>query len=120
MKFHGCSQVVKNLDECVKFYEDIMGLEVKARFRVGDTMEIALFESGGAELELLSDPTLGNADAGDAVAWGFEVPSMEDALKMVTERGVPVHSGPFIHPDVKYFFVQDPNGLKVELKEFVK
>ena len=120
MQFHGVSQIVKNLDECIQFYEDILGLKMKDRFRVGDSMEIALFESGGVELELLSDPTLGSADAGDAAAIGFEVPSMEEALKTVTERGATIHSGPFIHPNVKYFFVQDPNGLKIELKEFIQ
>jgi len=120
MKFIGCSQLVKDLDGCIKFYEDILGLEMKDRVRVSDTMEIAVFESGGVDLELVYDPTIGNADAGDAVAFSFEVPSLDDALKMVAERGVKVHSGPFAEEGFKYFFVQDPNGLKVELKEFLK
>jgi len=34
------------------------------------------------------------------------------------EKGIDIHSGPFQpNPDIKFFYLLDPNGLKVQLVE---
>jgi len=36
-------------------------------------------------------------------------------IKLVKEKGIDIHSGPFQpNPHIKYFFVMDPNGLKIQ------
>lgn len=52
------------------------------------------------------------------ISIGFEVDSLDRMLEFAKERGIPVHSGPFQPgPKTRFFFVQDPNGLKVQFVE---
>lgn len=116
MKFKWCAQMVSDLDRCIAFYRDILGLEVTARFSPESGTEIALLDSGAVELELVKIDGM-SPIAGDAISLGFEVEDINTALETVKEKGVAVHSGPFIFPNVKYFFILDPNGTKIELKQ---
>jgi lactoylglutathione lyase len=83
-------------------------------------LEIAFLATGETQIELVSNAESANAVVGDAVSWGFEVDSLDAALEMIREKNIKLHSGPFIHPNVKYFFITDPNGLKIQLKESKK
>jgi lactoylglutathione lyase len=39
-------------------------------------------------------------------------------MDYLKQQGVPVHSGPFQpNPHVRFFYVLDPNGLKIQLAE---
>lgn len=120
MKFVWCTLMVRDLDKSVKFYEDVIGLNVNSRVVAGQGLEIAFLGDGEVQIELVWNADNPGLICGDAVSWGFEVDSMEEALQMVKEKGIPIHSGPFIHPNVKYFFIQDPDGLKIQLKEVMK
>lgn len=48
---------------------------------------------------------------------GFEVASMDDTLALVALKGIPVTEGPHTTPKVKYFFVNDPDGVGVQFVE---
>lgn len=120
MKFNWCTLMVKDLDKSVKFYEGVLGLKVNGRFIAGQGLEIAFLGDGDTQIELVWNADNPGFLCGDAVSWGFEVESMDEALDMVRTQGIPIHSGPFIHPNVKYFFIRDPDGLKIQLKEVVK
>ena len=119
MKFCWSTLLVKNMEESVAFYRDILGLEVTARFNAMPGLEIAFLGTGETQIELVYNAESANAVVGDAISWGFEVPSMDDSLAMVKAKNIAIHSGPFIHPNVKYFFIQDPNGLKIQLKQSI-
>lgn len=117
MKLRWCAQVVSDLDACTDFYRDVLGLSVKARFSPEPGTEIALLDSGAVEMELVQMEGAPASNPGDAISLGFEVADLNAALVVMKEKGVPIHSGPFIFPGVKYFFIMDPNGAKIELKE---
>ena len=119
MKFCWTTLMVKNMEESLKFYQDILGLEIASRFTAMPGLELAFLGTGETQIELVCNADSQNAVVGDAVSFGFDVPSLDEALKLVAEKNIPIHSGPFIHPNVKYFFVQDPNGLKIQLKESI-
>jgi catechol 2,3-dioxygenase-like lactoylglutathione lyase family enzyme len=42
---------------------------------------------------------------------------LDDTLAMLKEQGIPILSGPFLHPTMRFVFIGDPNGLKIELKQ---
>jgi lactoylglutathione lyase len=120
MKFCWSTLLVKNMEESLAFYTEIIGLEISTRFNAMPGLEIAFLGSGDTLIELVCNAEARNAVVGDAVSWGFDVDSLDDALKMVREKGIPIHSGPVVHPNVKYFFILDPNGMKIQLKETIK
>ncbi len=120
MKFCWSTLLVNNMEESLKFYTEILGLKLNYRQNAMPGLEIAFLATGETQIELVCNEEAGNAVVGDAVSWGFEVDSLDDALKLVKEKGIPIHSGPFVHPTVKYFFVLDPNGLKIQLKQTTK
>ena len=57
-------------------------------------------------------------EPGNAVTLGFRVDSLDEMIKFVNERGIEIKTGPVQpNPTVKYFIVQDPNGIKVQFAE---
>ena len=120
MTFCWTTLMVKDMEASLKFYSEIIGLEIAARFSAAPGTELAFLGTGDTQIELVFNAESTNAVVGDAVSFGFDVPSLDEALQMVKEKNIPIHSGPFTHPTVKFFFVQDPNGLKIQLKESIE
>lgn len=117
MKLCWTTLLVKNMEESLKFYTEVIGLEVASRYNAMPGVELAFLGKGETQIELVCNAESANAVVGDAVSYGFDVPSLDEALAMVKEKGIPIHSGPVEHPTVKFFFIKDPNGLKIQLKQ---
>ena len=116
MKFCWSTLMVKNLEESLKFYQEIVGLEVSRRFQAGPGMEIAFLGDGDTKIELICNGSSEEVNVGKDISWGFEVDSLDRALSLIKEKGLEIHSGPFQpNPNIKFFYVLDPNGLKVQL-----
>lgn len=121
MKFCWVTLYVKNMKESVKFYEQVVGLEVQRTFKAGPGMELTFLGSGGTEVELIEDEAAEEINMGNSISLGFEVDNVEDKIAFIKERGLEIHSGPFSpNPSVKFFFALDPNGLKIQFVENVK
>ena len=85
---------VKNLDETVAFYRQVMGLEVSAT-EVFNGMKIAFLRIGDSELELLEDLTPDGAIARHVAKRGegvqhvaYRVDNLEQALQDVRAKGI--------------------------------
>lgn len=118
MKFCWCTLKVKNMDESLTFYKEIVGLEENQRFNAGPGMEIAFLGTGDTKVELISNQDQLDTDYGQDISLGFEVNSLEAMMEVLREKGYEIHSGPFQpNPNIRFFYVQDPNGLKVQFVE---
>lgn len=118
MKFCWSTISVKNMEESLKFYQEIVGLPMDRRFAAGPGMEIAFLGDGETKVELICDEKKKEVDLGKDISLGFEVESLDEMMKFVKEKGVEIHSGPFHpNPNVRFFFVLDPNGLKIQFVE---
>jgi lactoylglutathione lyase len=118
MKFCWSTLRVKNLEESIGFYKDIVGLEVQSRFSAGPGTEIAFLGGGETKIELICDGQSRDTVVGSDISWGFEVPSLDKALSLVKEKGIVLDGGPVQpNPHVKFFFISDPNGMKIQLVE---
>lgn len=118
MKFCWTTVMVKDMEESLKFYKEIVGLEVSRRFNAGPGSEIAFLGDGETKIELICSEASKGVSFGQDISLGFEVNSVDEMMTFVKEEGISIHSGPFQpNPHVKFFYVLDPNGLKIQFVE---
>jgi len=118
MKFCWITIIVNNFEESLKFYQEIVGLQLNRRFKTGTNIEIAFLGDGETEIELLSDKANNNVNIGKDISIGFEVKSVDKMIAYLKEKEIKIESGPFTpNPKTKFFYILDPNGLKVQFVE---
>jgi lactoylglutathione lyase len=118
MKFCWCTIMVRNLEESLKFYQEIVSLEVNKRFSAGPGVEIAFLGNGETKVELIYNEKINMVDLGKDISLGFEVKSVDEMMEFIKGKGVEIHSGPFQpNPHTKFFYVLDPNKLKIQFVE---
>jgi lactoylglutathione lyase len=112
---------VKDMKKSVEFYEEVVGLEIQRTFSIGTGMHFTFLGNGETEVELIQDEKDKAINMGESVSFGFEVDNLDEKIKFIKDRGLAIHSGPFSpNPNMKYFFVLDPDGLKIQFIENVK
>ncbi len=118
MNFCWTTLNVKNLNESVKFYEEIIGLEVVRRFET-DHGEIAFLGKGETQVELI-ETNKELIQVGEDISWAFQTSNLDDTIKLLEEKGVKLLS-PIIQPNphVKFIFINDPNGMKIQIAEMM-
>ena len=122
MKFCWATISVKDLEASIKFYETFVGLRVKRRFKPAPELEIAFLGDASVEGdETLLELTCGHGHVDnklvEGISIGFQVPSLEVAQAQMRSAGA-VIEGPFQpNPMTKFFYVRDPNGVRVQIVE---
>jgi lactoylglutathione lyase len=117
MKFLWTTIYVKNLDESIAFYTDLVGLKVMNRFTARPGMELAFLGNGTdneTQVELIADISKTGINYGEFITIGFAVDSADAMMNTAKSNNIPVHSGPFETPKFKYFCIKDPNGLNIQ------
>jgi lactoylglutathione lyase len=106
------------MEETLKFYKEIVGLKENRRFPAGPGVEIAFLGEGDTLIELICNEQKKEISMGTEISLGFEIDSVEDKMASLKEKGIAIHSGPMSpNPHTKFFFVLDPNGLKIQFVE---
>lgn len=118
MKFLWTTILVNNMDESLKFYEEIVGIKLVDRFPAGPGMEISFLGEGETKVELICNENLKKLDAGSRVTLGFKVESLVEKINFIKEKGINIITGPVQpNPSIKYFIIKDPNGVKIQFAE---
>lgn len=113
--------MVKNLEESIKFYTEIVDLNINRRFNAGPGVAIAFLGDGETKIELIHNEALKEVNYGHDISFGFEVNSVDEMMTFVKEKGIDIQSGPFQpNPHTRFFYVLDPNGLKIQFVENIK
>lgn len=121
MNFCWSTLTVINMEESLKFYEEVVGLTLNKRHKAGPGMEIAFLGSGDTKVELISNEAVKEVNMGKDISLGFETESVDKMMDLLKEKGINIESGPFQpNPFIKFFFVKDPNGLKIQFVENIK
>jgi len=117
MKFCFSTLTVKNMEESLKFYQEIVGLNITRRFKSGPGVEIAFLGEGETKIELICNSAKQEINAGKDISWGFEADSLEKTMDFLKEKGYEF-SGPFQpNPNIKFIYTLDPNGMKIQFVE---
>lgn len=119
MKFAHVTIMVKNMEESLKFYQNVVGLSLNKRFPAGPEMEIAFLGEGETKVELVCNDKLKDINLCQDISLGFQVDSLNDMMKYIYEMDLEIHSGPFEpNPTTKFFYILDPNGVKIQFIEY--
>lgn len=120
MKFCWSTLNVKNMEETLHFYKDIVGLRENRRFPAGPKMEIVFLGDGDTQIELICDKSKKEFDYGSDISWGFQVDSLERLMTTLRENGVDIAQGPVQpNPHTRFIHVNDPNGMRIQFVEMM-
>jgi len=115
MKFCWVTINVKDMSESITFYEEIVGLPVMNRIPAGPDTELAFLGDGDTQVELIYHAGKQEVTFGKDISIGFEVPSLDELMTVLKEKGVAVKAGPIKpNPFMQFIFVEDPNGVKIQ------
>lgn len=118
MKFCWTTINVSNMEESLAFYQEIVGLPLMRRFPAGPGMEIAFLGDGETQVELIAAASNVAVKIGQDISLGFVVESLDEMMAFVQKKSIAVHSGPHQpNPQTRFFYVLDPNGLKIQFVE---
>ncbi len=120
MKFCWSTLNVRDLDESIAFYTEIIGLEVVRRFEAGDK-EIAFLGKGETQVELIKEKSIDNINVGTDISWGFETENLDETIELLKVKGVKVLTD-IIQPNpfIRFIMCNDPNGMKIQIAEIKK
>lgn len=123
MRFAHTSITVRNMDESLRFYTEVLGLEFERRRPIPENhAEIAFVRDpeSGARIELTHWDGKDQFEAGEQLDhFAFEVPDMDRFLARARSMGVRVAKEPFRLKggSGRLAFILDPNEVWIELIE---
>lgn len=111
--------MVSDLERSIKWYTDVLGLSLRRRVRLGDTVELAFLTLGGtAEIELVWRAGAARAGDGQVSHLAFTVDDVAAAMEHLRSRGVELLSdAPGDRPELgaRIAFFRGPDGEMLEL-----
>jgi lactoylglutathione lyase len=123
MRFSHTSITVRNMDESLRFYTEVLGLEFERRRAIPENhAEIAFVKDPetGARIELTHWEGKDQFEAGEQLDhFAFELPDLDKFLIQVRAQGVRVAKEPFQLQggSGRLAFILDPNDVWIELIE---
>jgi lactoylglutathione lyase len=110
---------VSDLEKTVSFYREILGLEEVRRHRSPRGSELVFLKAPESEelIELCSFPDSGAVQVQpDLTHLAFQVDSLKEFEKHISQFGVRYSDGPHMKPDGSGFaFIDAPEGYEIEL-----
>ncbi len=112
---------VTDMDQTLRFYTEVLGLEVLERKTSPRGSHLAFLRVPNSEelIEFCSFPPGGPVRVQeDLVHLAFQVESLDDTIAALTAKGVPITDGPTTTSSgSRFIFIDAPDGYEVELIE---
>jgi lactoylglutathione lyase len=112
---------VSDLDETIRFYTTVLGLEVIDRKTSPRGSHLAFLKVPNSDelIELTSFPPSGPVKVQeDLVHLAFQVESLEDTMASLTAQGIRITDGPTASSSgSRFIFIDAPDGYEIELIE---
>ena len=119
MRYAHTTIMVSDIEKSIEFYQTVAGLELKCKFMTDEEDKLLAFladKDGGTEIELIQDFRQ-KPQHGPGISLGFAVKNIEAYLEKLRSRGYETTG--IISPNIRtqFFFVNDPDGVKIQLIE---
>ena len=122
--------VTNQLDRTVQFYTDVLSFREKARDRIersglGVPITLVYLDLGGTVVELISyegasvDPAPEKEHLGYRMI-ALEVDDMQKTAEYLKTKGVEIVWGPRVRETYSRAEICDPNGYRIELREWFR
>lgn len=112
---------VSDLDETIRFYTSVLGLEVIERKTSPRGSQLAFLRVPNSEelIELTSFPPSGPVKVQeDLVHLAFQVERLEDTMAALAAQGIRITDGPTTSSSgSRFIFIDAPDGYEIELIE---
>lgn len=114
MKVKYATMMVADMEESVRFYTEVMGLEVESRHNPRPALTITLLKGeGDAVIELIEDKQ--NPQGPGLYSVGMEVEDINAAVKELKCKGAKITMEPVPITVGTLAFLEDPNGVRIAL-----
>ena len=111
---------VGNLDHSIRFYAELLGLELRNESKV-EGVRVASLKAGAAALLLVHRPEMSSFDRSGGLVLNFDVVDLRETLKNLATNSVVVLRGLEVSPRGEAsVLVADPDGYAVLLSETQK
>ena len=118
MKFVWTTLPVSDMEKSLKFYSEIMGLGPVAKMGVPSHQVVMLGKDGETKLELIFEPGRSiPGNPGGTISIGFAPENLDEFMAKLAEMGIPSVGPISPSPDIRFFFIKDPDGYTVQLVE---
>lgn len=118
MKFLWTTINVSDMDSSLEFYRNILGLPLNRRFSPAPGMDIAFLGEGETQVELICNSSADSPIHSLSVAMGFKTDSVELKIEELQSKGISLHEGPYQpSPGIRFFYILDPDGVKIQFVE---
>jgi lactoylglutathione lyase len=112
---------VSDIDQTIRFYTEVLGLEVVERKTSPRGSHLAFLKVPNSEelIELASFPPSGPVKVQeDLVHLAFQVENLEKTMDELKTKGVPITDGPTVSSSgSRFIFIDAPDGYEIELIE---
>jgi lactoylglutathione lyase len=112
---------VSDLDQTIRFYTEVLGLEVLERKVSPRGSQLAFLKVPNSEelIELTSFPPSGPVKVQeDLVHLAFQVENLDDTIASLNSQGIKITDGPTQSSSgSRFIFIDAPDGYEVELIE---
>ena len=107
MRYAHTTIIVSDIEKSIQFYEEVAGLTIRNKFSAGSkTLAFLSDKDGDTQIELIQDENE-KTYSGSGISIGFEVENVEEYMEKMNSMGY----------QTKFFYVNDPDGLKIQLIE---
>lgn len=112
MKIKYTTMIVKDMDESIKFYREVMGFEIDSQYDLGPAGAITLLKGEGETMiEIIENPR----DEPGLFSIGMDVEDLDTTLKEIKSKGAKVTMEPTPITVGVLAFIEDPNGVRIAL-----
>ena len=112
MKLKYGTIIVKDMDESIKYYTELIGLHIDSQYNPRPGITITLLKGkGDALIELIKNPT----DDIGLYSLGMDVEDVNTTVEQLKAKGAKITMDPVPITDGVLAFAEDPNGVKIAL-----
>ena len=115
MKVKYATIIVKDMNESVKFYTEVMGFEIDSQYNPRPEVMITLMKSkGDAMIELIKN----TENEIGLYSVGLDVENINTTVKKLKSKGAKITMEPVPITVGTLAFLEDPNGARIALIQY--